>query len=283
MMLKTEKQDMGTKNLKNQKRKQKSIKVIKRGGVCQIQFDRPKTLNSMNAEMAQEIADTLVDVELDRQIVAIVLCGNEKAFCAGADLSDMTISDHELFDSYRARFNHMPHRSLYRILCFYTKPVISAVEGYCLGGGFEIAMWGDIIIAGENAQFGLPEVRHSLIPGGGGTQNLPRLIGPQLAKELIWTGRLIKADEAKEYRIVNHVVPVGNTIKKAKEIINQMAHNGPLSIMMSKQAINRGLDQSRFNGFLGEGDLAHMLNFSEDRPEGLQAFSEKRKPKYKGQ
>lgn len=283
MMLKTEKQDMGTKNLKNQKRKHKSIKVIKRGGVCQIQFDRPKTLNSMNAEMAQEIADTLVDVELDRQIVAIVLCGNEKAFCAGADLSDMTISDHELFDSYRARFNHMPHRSLYRILCFYTKPVISAVEGYCLGGGFEIAMWGDIIIAGENAQFGLPEVRHSLIPGGGGTQNLPRLIGPQLAKELIWTGRLIKADEAKEYRIVNHVVPVGNTIKKAKEIINQMAHNGPLSIMMSKQAINRGLDQSRFNGFLGEGDLAHMLNFSEDRPEGLQAFSEKRKPKYKGQ
>ncbi|MBB42945.1 MAG: enoyl-CoA hydratase [Rhodospirillaceae bacterium] len=274
---------MGTKNLKNQKRKQKSIKVIKRGGVCQIQFDRPKTLNSMNAEMAQEIADTLVDVELDRQIVAIVLCGNEKAFCAGADLSDMTISDHELFDSYRARFNHMPHRSLYRILCFYTKPVISAVEGYCLGGGFEIAMWGDIIIAGENAQFGLPEVRHSLIPGGGGTQNLPRLIGPQLAKELIWTGRLIKADEAKEYRIVNHVVPVGNTIKKAKEIINQMAHNGPLSIMMSKQAINRGLDQSRFNGFLGEGDLAHMLNFSEDRPEGLQAFSEKRKPNYKGQ
>ena len=274
---------MGKKDLKNQKPKHKFIKVTKRGGVCQIQFDRPKTLNAMNAVMAQEIASTLVEVECDRRIIAIILCGNERAFCAGADLSDMTFADHELFDSFRARFNHMPHKSLYRILCFYTKPVISAVEGYCLGGGFEVAMWGDIIIAGADAQFGLPEVRHSLIPGGGGTQNLPRMIGPHLAKELIWTGRRIKAEEAKEYRIVNHVVPTGDSIKKAKEIVNEMSNNGPLSIMMSKQAINRGLDQSRFNGFMGEGDLAHMLNFSEDRPEGLQAFAEKRKPKYKGQ
>ncbi|MEL0324456.1 MAG: enoyl-CoA hydratase-related protein, partial [Rhodospirillales bacterium] len=126
-------------------------------------------------------------------------------------------------------------------------------------------------------------VRHSLIPGGGGTQNLPRLIGPGLAKELIWTGRRITAQEAKEYRIVNHVVPKGTALKKAREIVGEMEQNGPLGIMMSKQAINRGLDQSRFNGFLAEGDLAHMLNFSEDRPEGLKAFAERRKPKFKGQ
>ena len=119
--------------------------------------------------------------------------------------------------------------------------------------------------------------------GGGGTQNLPRLIGPSLAKELIWTGRRITAREALEYRIVNHVVRQGSALKKAREIVREMEQNGPLGIMMSKQAINRGLDQSRFNGFLAEGDLAHMLNFSEDRPEGLQAFAERRKPNFKGQ
>lgn len=268
---------------KTRRRRHKFIKVSKRNGICQIQLDRPNELNAMNIEMAQEIADTLIEVEMDRKILAVILCGNERAFCAGADLGRMGAKKEELFDIYRSRFNHMPNRSLYRVLCFYTKPVITAVEGYCLGGGFEVAMWGDFIVAGENAQFGLPEVRHSLIPGGGGTQNLPRLIGPALAKELIWTGRRIKAAEAKEYRIVNHVVPAGGALKKAREIVGEMANNGPLGIMMSKQSINRGLDQSRYNGFLAEGDLAHMLNFSEDRPEGLRAFAERRKPKFKGQ
>jgi len=280
---KTAKKAAAKKSAKARAGKHEFIKVTKRNGICQIQLNRPDFLNAMNIEMAQEIADTLIEVELDRKILAVILCGNDKAFCAGADLSRMKSSKEELFDVYRSRFNHMPNRSLYRVLCFYTKPVISAVEGYCLGGGFEVAMWGDFIVAGENAQFGLPEVRHSLIPGGGGTQNLPRLIGPALAKELIWTGRRIKAAEAKEYRIVNHVVAAGDALKKAKEIVGEMSTNGPLGIMMSKQAINRGLDQSRFNGFLGEGDLAHMLNFSEDRPEGLRAFAERRKPNFKGQ
>jgi enoyl-CoA hydratase/carnithine racemase len=172
---------------------------------------------------------------------------------------------------------------MYRTLCYYTKPVIAAVEGFCLGGGFEMAMWGDMIVAGEAASFALPETRHSLFPGGGGTQNLPRLIGPAIAKELIWTARRITAAEAKEYRILNHLVPKGQALAKAHELVAAMAKNGPLGIMMSKQAINRGLDQSRFNGFLTEGDLAHMLVFSEDRPEGLKAFAEKREPKFKGQ
>ena len=237
----------------------------------------------MNVEMAEEISKVLVEVEQDRKITAIILSGNERAFCAGADLGRMGSKPEDRFDMYRERFNVAPNRQLYRILCFYTKPVISAVEGYCLGGGFETAMWGDFIVAGEKAQFGLPEVRHSLIPGGGGTQNLPRLIGPALAKEMIWTGRRLKAAEAKEYRIVNHVVPAGQALKKAKEIVSDIAKNGPLGVMMSKQAINRGLDQSRFNGFLGEGDLAHMLNFSEDRAEGLTAFRERRQAKFKGQ
>ena len=265
------------------KSKYKFIIVTTRNRICQIQLNRPEALNALNIEMAKEITDVLVEVENDRKIMAVILCGNERAFCAGADLGRMGSKPSERFDMYRERFNVAPNRQLYRVLCFYTKPVISAVEGYCLGGGFETAMWGDFIVAGENAQFGLPEVRHSLIPGGGGTQNLPRLIGPALAKEMIWTGRRIKADEAKEYRIVNHVVPAGQAVKKAREIVAEMAKNGPLGIMMSKLAINRGMDQSRFNGFLGEGDLAHMLTFSEDRPEGLKAFKERRQAKFKGQ
>ena len=277
----------GAKTVKKKAAKRKSkykfILVNKRNGICTIQLNRPDFLNAMNVEMAEEISRVLVEVEQDRKIVAIILSGNERAFCAGADLGRMGSKPEDRFDMYRERFNVAPNRQLYRILCFYTKPVISAVEGYCLGGGFETAMWGDFIVAGENAQFGLPEVRHSLIPGGGGTQNLPRLIGPALAKEMIWTGRRLKAAEAKEYRIVNHVVPAGQALKKAKEIVSDITKNGPLGVMMSKQAINRGLDQSRFNGFLGEGDLAHMLNFSEDRAEGLTAFRERRQAKFKGQ
>ena len=254
---------------KSKKSKYKFIVVTKRNRICQIQLNRPEALNALNIEMAKEITNVLIEVETDRKIIAVILCGNERAFCAGADLGRMGSQAHERFDLYRERFNIAPNRQLYRVLCFYTKPVISAVEGYCLGGGFETAMWGDFIVAGENAQLGLPEVRHSLIPGGGGTQNLPRLIGPALAKEMIWTGRRIKAAEAKEYRIVNHVVPAGQAVKKAREIVTEMAKNGPLGIMMSKVSINRGLDQSRFNGFLGEGDLAHMVTFSEDWSEGL--------------
>lgn len=261
----------------------KFINVRKSKGICEIQLNRPDVLNALNLEMAQEIADVLVEVEMDRKILAIILHGNERAFCAGADLGRMGSDPSDRYDIYRARFNHTSNRTLYRILCFYTKPVISAVEGYCLGGGFEVAMWGDFIVSGENGQFGLPEVRHSLIPGGGGTQNLPRLIGPALAKELIWTGRRLTAEEAKEHRIVNHVVPAGGALKKAREIVGEMAKNGPLGIMMSKQSINRGLDQSRFNGFLSEGDLAHLLVFSEDRAEGLDAFKNRRQAEFKGQ
>jgi enoyl-CoA hydratase/carnithine racemase len=261
----------------------KFILIRKRDGICEIQLNRPEALNAINLEMADEITRVLVEVEMDRRIIAVILCGNERAFCAGADLGRMSSGPNEKFDQYRARFNIAPNRQLYRVLCFYTKPVISAVEGYCLGGGLEIALWGDFIVAGENAQLGLPEVRHSLIPGGGGTQNLPRLIGPALAKEMIWTGRRIGAAEAREHRLVNHVVPAGQALTKAREIVGEMAKNGPLGIMMSKISINRGLDQSRFNGFLGEGDLAHMLTFSEDRAEGLKAFAERRPAKFRGQ
>ena len=257
--------------------------VEQRGSALIAQLDRPDKLNAINVEMAGELNAVLAKAEADRSVIAVVLAGNERAFCAGADLGRMAaIPGHE-WDAYRDRINNAPNRNLHRTLCFYSKPVISAVEGYCLGGGFELAMWGDFIVASETASFGLPEVTRGLIPGAGGTQNLPRLIGPALAKEMIWSGRRITAAEAREFRIVNHVVPKGCAVDKALEIVEGMARNGPLGIMMSKLAINRGLDGSRYNGLMTEGDLAHMLWFSEDRAEGLKAFAEKRPADFKGQ
>jgi enoyl-CoA hydratase/carnithine racemase len=259
------------------------ILVSRAAGACEITFNRPDRMNAMNAEMAAEILDVLAQVEAERETIAVIFAGNERAFCAGADLGRMSDKPEDKFDVYRARYNQQPNRKLFRALNTFTKPVISAVEGYCLGGGMELALFGDIIVAGDAAQFGLPEARHGLIPGAGGTQNLPRLIGKALAKEMMWTARRISAHEAKEFRLVNHVVPKGKALEKAREIVGAMAKNGPLSLMMIKQAVDRGLDMPLMTGFLQEADLAYMLAFSEDRTEGLKAFAEKRDPKFKGQ
>ena len=260
-----------------------TIIAKRRKGALEITFNRPDRLNAINEAMAEDIADAMSAVELDRRILVVILQGNERAFCAGADLGGFQDLPEDRYDNYRARYNQRKMRTLYQYLQNYTKPVISAVEGYCLGGGFEIAMLGDFIVAGEAAQFGLPEGRYSIIPGAGGTQNLPRLIGAPLAKEMIWTARRIGAAEAKEFRIVNHVVPKGAALAKARELAEEMRNVGPLSIMMSKQAINRGLDLPLQLGTLQEADLFYLLSWAEDREEGLKAFSERRKPDFKGQ
>jgi enoyl-CoA hydratase/carnithine racemase len=260
-----------------------TIIVNKTANAVEITLNRPDRMNAINEQMAIELIDAMEVAEPDRSVLAVILAGNERAFCAGADLGNMSDAPADKFDVYRSRYNMRKQRNLYRNLPTYTKPVVSAVEGYCLGGGLELALFGDIIVAGEGAQFGLPESRHGLIPGAGGTQNLPRLIGKSLAKEMMWTARRITAAEAKEFRLVNHVVPKGQALTKSREIVDAMAKNGPLAIMMIKQAVNRGMDVSLSSGFLQEADLAYLLAFSEDRTEGLKAFAEKREPKFKGQ
>jgi enoyl-CoA hydratase/carnithine racemase len=260
-----------------------NILVAREGRACEITLNRPERLNAMNEAMAGEILDALRAVEGEREVLAVILAGNERAFCSGADLGSFKESKETKFDTYRARYNLRPNRTLYRYVREYTKPVISAVEGYCLGGGLELAMMGDIIVAGEGAQFGLPEARHGLMPGAGGTQNLPRLIGPALAKELMWTARRISGKEALAYRLVNHCVAKGEALGKAREIVTAMAKNGPLALMTIKQAVNRGLDVPLMHGWYEEQDLAYLLAFSEDRDEGVTAFAEKREPKFKGQ
>ena len=260
-----------------------NILVAREGCACEITLNRPERLNAMNEAMAAEILDAMTQVEGDRAVLAVILAGNERAFCSGADLGSFKESPETKFDTYRARYNLRPNRALYKYVQAYTKPVLSAVEGYCLGGGLELAMMGDIIVAGADAQFGLPEARHGLIPGAGGTQNLPRLIGRALAKELMWTARRITAKEALEYRLVNHAVAKGEALAKAREIVEAMSKNGPLALMMIKQAVNRGMDMPLMHGWYQEQDLAYLLAFSEDRDEGVTAFAEKRPPRFKGQ
>ncbi len=255
----------------------------RQGAAFVITLNRPDKLNALNEDMSIALMEALDQAEADREVLAIILQGNEKAFCAGADLAGMSNAPEHRFDNYRARYNLVKMRKMFRQLHNYTKPVISAVEGFCLGGGLELAMFGDIIVAGEAAQFALPEAKHSLIPGAGGTQNLPRRIGPALAKELMWTGRRITAAEAKEIGLISHAVAKGEALAKAKEIVSLMEGSGPLAIMMIKQAVNRGAETPVALGFFQEADLAFMLAFSDDRQEGLKAFAEKRKPKFKGQ
>lgn len=278
---------MARKPVAAKKAKKKSkyefILTSKRKNALEITFNRADKLNAINEPMAGEIIDAMASVENDRKILCVILQGDERAFCAGADLSGFSDRPQDRYDNYRARYNTRKNRLMFRYVQGYTKPVISAVEGYCLGGGFELAMFGDIIIASETAQFGLPEGRHSLIPGAGGTQNLPRIIGPALAKELMWTARRIGAEEALGYRIVNHVTPKGKALARARELVEQMSKVGPLSIMMSKQSVDRGLDMTLAQGFQQEADLSYMLTWSEDRAEGLAAFAKRRPAKFKGQ
>ena len=252
-------------------------------GWLEIQINRPEKMNSLREQTATEILDALSQAEFDRTCHAVIFSGSARAFCTGIDTSEFQIADNEYFDFYRLRRRARKVSHLFRDLPNFTKPVITAVEGYALGGGLELALVGDMIVAGEKAKFGLPEIRLGLMPGGGGTQTLPRLIGKPLAKELMWTGRRITAEEAREYRLVNHVTPEGGALDKAREIARTIAGNAPLSVMLTKGVIDRGMDMSLADGFAAEGDVSFMLYFTSDRGEGLSAFREKRSPEFRGE
>lgn len=249
----------------------------------EIRIDRPEKMNSLRERTAEEILHALGEAEFDRSCHAVILMGSDKAFCTGIDTSEFQIGDNEYFDFYRLRRRARKVNRLFRELPEFTKPVITAVEGYALGGGLELALCGDMIVAGEKAKFGLPEIKLGLMPGGGGTQTLPRLIGKPLAKELMWTGRRISAEEAREYRLVNHVAAAGSAADKARELARTIAANAPLSVMFTKGVIDRGLDMSLADGMTSEADVSFLLYFTRDRGEGLAAFREKRSPEFQGE
>jgi enoyl-CoA hydratase/carnithine racemase len=249
----------------------------------EITINRPEKLNSLREKTAEEILAAMAEVENDRQIGAVILKGAGKAFCTGIDTSEFEVKPNEFFDFFRKRKRSRKVNQMFREMPSYTKPVISAIEGFALGGGLELALLGDMIVAGADAKFGLPEIKLGLMPGGGGTQTLPRRIGTALAKELMWTGRRITATEAKEYRLVNHVTEAGQALEKARELARTIVANAPLSVMFTKSVIDRGMDMPLAEGMAAEGDISFMLYFTTDRNEGLTAFREKRSPTFRGE
>ena len=259
------------------------IIVQRTASALEIAINRPDKLNALREQTAAEIMAAMGEVEMDRAIVGVILHGSEKAFCTGVDTSEFKYAESERFDVYRARKRTRKTLQMQRFVLGFTKPVITAIEGFALGGGLELAMSGDLIVCGEGAQLGLPEAKLGMMPGAGGTQTLTRLIGKPLAKELMWTGRRLSAAEAREYRLVNHVTPKGQAFAKAREIIEEIGKNAPLSVMLIKQAVDRGVDMSLADGLATENDISYLLTFSEDREEGLKAFREKRPPKFRGQ
>ena len=232
----------------------------------------------MNPQVTEEIGQALLDVEQDEPRAIIVTGAGDRAFVAGADISEM--SSMEPLEA--KRFTEIGHAAM-ALLDKSPIPTIAAVNGFALGGGCELALACDIRIAAENALFGFPEVGLGILPGMGGTQRLPRLIGPALAKELIFSGRRIDASEAKEIGLVNRVVPEGEALSAARELAAEIAANGPVAVRHAKTAANRSLDVDLISGLEYEADQFSLLFATEDAREGMGAFMEKRKPQFKGQ
>lgn len=258
----------------------KRIIYEKRDNIAWITLNNPEKYNPLNDEMLRELKEALEDAARDSDIRAVVILGAGKSFSAGADL--------RMFLEWTPLKAIEVHRDIglssviLRIIRDMPKPVIAAVHGYCLGGGFELALACDIIIASEDAVFGLPEVNVGVIPGGGGTQQLSRLIGEKKAKELIFTGDRISAKELAELGLVNKVVPKEKLIDAVKEFLEKIKSKAPLAIAAAKEAINASMEMSFTEGIKYEALLAAQLFGTEDQKEGARAFIEKRKPVWRG-
>jgi enoyl-CoA hydratase len=252
------------------------ILVSKEERVGLVQLDRPDALNALSPDLMKELVDALEAFDQDDSIGAIVLTGGEKVFAAGADIKRMAEAsavDMLLMDQL-ARWDRI--RKLH-------KPVIAAINGFALGGGCELAMMCDMIIAGENARFGQPEINIGVIPGAGGTQRLTRAVGKAKAMELILTGRQFSAQEAYEMGLINKVVPPEMTIEEAKTLAKTIAEKPPIAVRLAKDAILKAFDTTIEGGLDYERKLFYLLFASADQKEGMRAFIEKRSPVWQGQ
>jgi len=252
-----------------------NILVETRGRVGLVTLNRPKVLNALNDSLMNELGDALAAFDADEAIGAIVITGSDKAFAAGADIGVM--KDRSFRDVYMGQYITRNWERLRSI----RKPVIAAVAGYALGGGCELAMMCDILIAAETAKFGQPEIKLGIIPGAGGTQRLPRAVGKAKAMDLVLTGRMMDAAEAERAGLVSRVVPADRLIDEALAAAERIAEFSLPSVMMAKEAINRAYESPLAEGMLFERRLFHALFATEDQKEGMAAFVEKRKPKFK--
>ena len=251
------------------------VNVETRGRVGLITLNRPKVLNALSNEVIDEVAKAMQVFDADDGIGAIVLTGNEKAFAAGADIAAM--KDWSYADVYKQDYLGHQWEYLRRV----RKPIIAAVSGFALGGGCELAMQCDFIIAGENAKFGQPEIKLGIIPGFGGTQRLPRAVGKAKAMDLILTARMMDAREAEQAGLVARVVPKERVLDEALEAAAVIASMSLPSVMMAKEAINRAYEAPLNEGLLFERRNFHALFATHDQKEGMNAFIEKRSPDFR--
>lgn len=252
-----------------------TILLDKDSGVALITLNRPEALNALNAQLLGELEQALDDAEGDSSIGAIVLTGSDKAFAAGADIKEMApqsvqdITGTDVFGKINAAFART------------RKPVIAAVAGYALGGGCEIAMACDFIIAAENAKFGQPEIKLGVIPGIGGTQRLTRLVGKAKAMDMMLTGRNMDAVEAERSGLVSRIVPADDLVDTALEVAGGIAALSQPSVALAKETTNRALEVSLGEGLLYERRVFYSLFATEDQKEGMAAFVDKRQPQFK--
>ncbi len=239
-----------------------------------IRLNRPKQLNALNDTLMDELGAALLAFDGDDTIGAIVLTGSDKAFAAGADIAAM--KDYGFMDVYKSEYLTRNWETLRRI----RKPVVAAVSGFALGGGCEVAMMCDIVIAGDNARFGQPEIKLGVIPGAGGTQRLPRTIGKAKAMDLLMTGRMIDAAEAERCGLVSRVVPAAQALEVALQVAAEIAQMPLPALMMLKESVNRAFEAPLSEGLLFERRMFHALFATEDQKEGMAAFLEKRKPAF---
>ncbi|HSW35792.1 MAG TPA: enoyl-CoA hydratase-related protein [Candidatus Limnocylindrales bacterium] len=253
--------------------------VVTRQNHCAlVTLNRPEALNALNTQMALDIIAVMEQLASDQEVWAASLTGTgDRAFCVGADLKERQGMSKDEMIKLRALLVRA-----FRAVADFPKPLLAVINGHALGGGFEFALCCDLILAATEASLGLPEVALGIIPGGGGTQNLPRIIGKNKAKELIFTGRRISAATAYEWGIVNKMVPREELMGAAEELLSEITKNGPLALQQAKLCINLGVEADLRTGLALEAEAYNRCLYSEDRDEGLRAFNEKRKPDYKG-
>lgn len=243
--------------------------------VALVQLNRPKELNALNSQLMQELREALQHLDQNDEIRTIILTGNERAFAAGADIKQM--ADKSAVDMLIA-----DQFSTWDQIRRIKKPLIAAVSGFCLGGGCELAMTCDMIIASETASFGQPEIKIGVMPGAGGTQRLARTIGKAKTMEWVLTGRFINAEEALALRMVNKVVPVEMYLQEATGLASEIAQMSPIAARLAKEAVNAAFETHLNEGLHFERKNFYLCFSSEDQKEGMKAFIEKRKPVYQG-
>jgi len=250
----------------------------KRDGIATITINRPEAMNALNAETIPEILSRLDDAGNDDNVKVVVITGaGEKAFCAGLDLKPMR--DIKVIKAVEmSRLGQKLTLAIEEL----GKPVVAAINGYALGGGLELSMACDIRVASEKARVGQPEVNVGLIPGWGGTQRLPRLVGKGIAKELIFTGKMIDAKTAERIGLINMVVPPEKLMSAVEEFAKVIMSKPPIAIRLAKELINSSIETDQGTGLVHEAEAFGILSSTEDYREGVSAFIEKRKPEYKG-